>query len=124
MALEKAWDDTVEQARSNKCHIGYQYIKCRVNFEVKSDFRRKTRFIAGRHMTDPPDMLTYSSVVSREIIRTGFLIVALNGLDVLAGDIGNAYINAPCKEKIWTIVGPGFGIDQGQVMLIVQALYV
>ena len=52
-------------------------------------------------------------------IRIGFLIAALNGLDVLAGDIGNAYINAPCKEKIWTIAGYEFGSDQGQVMLIV-----
>ena len=70
-------------------------------------------------MRDPPDTLTYSSVVSRESIRIGFLIAALNGLDVLAGDIGNAYINAPCKEKIWIIAGPEFGSDQGQVMLIV-----
>ena len=70
-------------------------------------------------MTDPPDTLTYSSVVSRESIRIGFLIAALNGLDVLAADIGNACINAPCKEKIWTIAGPEFGSDQGQVMLIV-----
>ena len=74
-------------------------------------------------MTDPPDTLTYSSVVSRESIRIGFLIAALNGLDVLTADIENAYINAPCKEKIWTIAGPEFGSDQGQVMLIVQALY-
>ena len=70
-------------------------------------------------MTDPPDMFTYSSMVSRESITIGFLIAALNGLDVLAADIGNAYINAPCKEKIWTIAGPEFGSDQGQVMLIV-----
>ena len=62
-------------------------------------------------MTDSPDALTYSSVVSRESIRIGFLIAALNGLDVLAADIGNAYINAPCKEKIWTIGGPEFGND-------------
>ena len=74
-------------------------------------------------MTDPPDTLTYSSVVSRESIRNGFVIAALNRLDVLAADIGNAYINAPCKEKIWIIAGPEFGSYQGQVMLIVWALY-
>ena len=60
----EAWDGTVEQARSKKYLIGYQYIKCRFNFEVKPYFRGKARFIAGEHMTDPSDTLTYSSVVS------------------------------------------------------------
>ena len=43
----EAWDGTVEEAQSNNFLIGYQYIKCRFNFEVKPDFRMKARFIAG-----------------------------------------------------------------------------
>ena len=38
-------------------------------------------------------------------------------------DIGNAYLNAKCGEKIWTIAGPEFGEDKGKVMLIEHALY-
>jgi hypothetical protein len=38
-------------------------------------------------------------------------------------DIGNAYLNAPCREKIWFVAGPEFGSRQGQVIKIVRALY-
>jgi hypothetical protein len=29
------------------------------------------------------------------------MLAALNGLDVMACDLENAYLNAPCEEKIW-----------------------
>ena len=35
----------------------------------------------------------------------------------------NAYITAPITKKVWTIMGPEFGTDQGKKALIVQALY-
>ena len=35
----------------------------------------------------------------------------------------NAYITAPITEKVWTILGPKFGADQGKKALIVRALY-
>jgi len=50
-------------------------------------------------MTDPPAHLTYSSVVSRDSVRLAFLSAALNDLDLLAADIGNAYLNANTKRK-------------------------
>jgi hypothetical protein len=66
---------------------------------------------------------SYSSVVSRESVRIAFTIAALNGLDVLMADIGNAYLNAECREKIWTTAGPEFGSNQGRRMLVIRALY-
>jgi hypothetical protein len=66
---------------------------------------------------------TYSSVVSRDSVRLAFLIAALNGLDLQACDVGNAYLNAPCREKIWFVAGPEFGEDQGKVIVVVRALY-
>jgi hypothetical protein len=39
-------------------------------------------------------------------MRIGFLIAALNGLNVMAADISNAYLNANCQEKIYFIAGP------------------
>ena len=51
------------------------------------------------------------------------MLAELNDIDVLAADIGTAYLNAPCREKIWTKSGPEFGTQQGCVMLIVRALY-
>ena len=79
---------------------GFTEITCHLVFEVKFDLRRKARYVAGGHLTDPPSVMTYSSVVSRESVRIGFLLAALNGLDVMAADIQNAYLNAPTKEKV------------------------
>ncbi len=75
------------------------------------------------HMTDPPPFLTYSTVVSRDSVRIGFLLAALNNLDLVSIDIGNAYLQANTKEKVYTIAGPEFGELQGQKVLIVRALY-
>ena len=38
-------------------------------------------------------------------------------------DIENAYITAPCTEKIWTVLGPEFGSDAGKTAIVVRALY-
>ncbi len=35
----------------------------------------------------------------------------------------NAYITAPVKEKVWTVLGPEFGHDAGKSAIIVHALY-
>jgi hypothetical protein len=75
-------------------------------------------------MTDPPPSITYSSVVSKDSVRIAFLIPALNNIDILATDIGNAYLNATPREKVYTTAGPEFGADcQGKHVLIVRALY-
>jgi Reverse transcriptase (RNA-dependent DNA polymerase) len=114
---------TVEELRTGKKLPGYQEIKCHMIFDVKIDLTRKARFVAGGHTTETPASITYSSVVSRDSIRIAFLLAALNGLQILSVDIGNAYLNADCREKIWTIAGPEFGSDQGRPMLIRRALY-
>ena len=87
------------------------------------DFSRKARFVAGGHTTEAPASVTYSSVVSRDSIRIGFLIAALNDLDIMSCDLENAYLNAPCREKIWFEGGAECGEDQGKVLVVVRALY-
>ena len=103
--------------------VGFQEISCHIVFDVKMDLTRKARFVAGGHTTETPDVGIYSSVVSRDSIRIAFTIAALNDLEVLACDVGNAYLNAPCREKIWFVAGAEFGDRQGQVVKIVRALY-
>ena len=103
--------------------VGYQFIKCHLIFDIKMDFTRKVRFVAGGHLTQTPATLTYSSVVSRESVRIAFLIAALHDLDVLMADIGNAYLNAQCRERVWMIAGKEFGSHEGKHVLIVRALY-
>jgi len=112
-------------ASTNGSLIGYQEIRCHMVFDIKldGDLTRKACFVAGGHTTDTPDSTTYSSVVSQESVRIAFLIAALNDLQIFAADVGNAYLNAPCREKIWTRAGKEFGSDEGSVMIIVRALY-
>ena len=59
----------------------------------------------------------------RETIRLALTIAALNDLEVKVGDVLNAYITAPITEKVWTVLGPEFGPDQGRSAVIVRALY-
>ena len=102
---------------------GYKKIRCHMNFEVKIDLRRKARYVAGGHLTDPPSSITYSTVVGRESVRIAFLVAALNNLNVLAGDIQNAYLNAPTTEKLYFTAGPEWKADCGRPVVIVRALY-
>ena len=41
----------------------------------------------------------------------------------MVGNIGNAYLEAKTKEKVYFIVGPEFGPLQGHTLIIVKALY-
>jgi hypothetical protein len=48
------------------------------------------------------------------------MIAALNELDILSADIGNAYLQAPVREKIHTTARPEFGPQQvGQTVIVV-----
>ena len=103
---------------------GYQRIACHMIFTVKMEnFRRKARYVAGGHVTEVPAAMTYASVVGRETVRVALTIAALNELEVKAADIENAYLTAPNKEKIWTVLGPEWGANAGKKALIVRALY-
>ena len=105
---------------------GYKQIPYHIIFDVKFDLTRKARLVAGGHRhRDVPSYATYSSVVSRDTVRIMLLIASLNNLKVLAGDVGNAYLNAPCKEKVYVKVGPElFGPENaGKYAYIVRSLY-
>ena len=110
-------------SRDAKAPVGFKKITCHLVFDIKLDLTRKARYVAGGHLTDPPTSMTYSSVVTRESVRIAFLVAALNGLSVLAGDVQNAYLNAPTKEKIYFIAGNEWKADEGKVVVIVRALY-
>ena len=79
--------------------------------------------VAGGHSTNPPETITYSSVVSRETVRIALALAALNDLEVKVADIQNSYIPAPVTEKIWTVLGKEFGQDAGKRAIIVRDLY-
>ena len=48
---------------------GYQEIQYHLVFDVKmEDFCRKARYVAGGHTTEPPAIIIYASIVSRESV--------------------------------------------------------
>ena len=95
-------------------------------FDIKmyGNFTDKCCLVDNGRKTDTPASITYSSVVSRDIIRIDFLIASWNDLDICACDIRNAYLNAKCRHKIWMVVGTKFDqLDRGSVMIIYWASY-
>ena len=79
------------------------------------NFRRKARLVANGNETETPVALTYSSMVTRDSVRIALLVAALNELNLLACDIQNA--TEDCREKIYIIVGPEFGSEEGQILM-------
>lgn len=99
------------------------WIPCHMIFDVKLDLTRKAHYVAGGHWTDTPSHLTYSSVVTRESVRIAFLIAALNDIEILSTDVGNAYLQAPTRERVHTTAGPEFGPHRtAQTVIIVREL--
>ena len=93
-------------------------------WDVKMDFTRKARWVLDRHKTPDPIRSTFAGVVSCESVRIAFTYAALNGLQVFAADICNAYLQAPSSQKDYVVCGPEFGIENnGKVALIHRALY-
>jgi hypothetical protein len=111
---------TPQQIREGKVaeFIGFQEIRYHTVFDIKIDFTRKARFVAGGHTTSAPSLLTYSSVVSRDSVHLAFLIAALNNIDIMSCDLENANLNAPCRKKIWFEGGIECGKDRRKVCVV------
>jgi Reverse transcriptase (RNA-dependent DNA polymerase) len=52
-----------------------------------------------------------------------FLLAKLNQLELREADVGNAYLDASTKEKVYIIGGPEFGDLAGHTLLIYKVLY-
>ena len=97
---------------------GYKQIHCFVIFDVKMDF------VSGGHLTNHPTSMIYTSVVNIESVRFAFPLAALHNLEILAGDIGNAYLNAITTEKTYYRAGNEWGpMIKGRVLVVVWPLY-
>jgi Reverse transcriptase (RNA-dependent DNA polymerase) len=92
-------------------------------YDVKHDGRHKARLVAGGHMTEINTESVYSGVVSLRGIRLVIFLAELNQLELWGADVGNAYLEALTKEKVYIIGGPEFGDLIGHTLLIFKALY-
>ena len=111
-------------AEGEKAPYGWHLVTGHLVWDVKMDFTRKARWVLDGHKTPDPEGSTFAGVVSRESVRIAFTYAALNGLDVFAADIRNAYLQAPSSRKDYIICGPEFGIENvGKIALVHRALY-
>ena len=93
-------------------------------WDIKMDFTRKARWVLDRHEMPDPIRSTFAGMVSCKSVRIAFTYAALNGLQVFAADICNAYLQAPSTQKDFIVCGPEFRIKNiGKVALIHWALY-
>ena len=77
--------------------------------------------VAEGHMTHTPDVITYSSVVTREIVCIALTMIMLHDMQVKAADALN--VMAPIREEIWTVLSPDFVDDAGKSVIIVRSIY-
>ncbi|MGH7954713.1 MAG: reverse transcriptase domain-containing protein [Gloeomargaritales cyanobacterium] len=110
-------------AKSVEPPAGYKKIRTHLVFDVKFDLRRKARLVAGGHTTDPPKESVYSGVASMRSIRMCLFLAELNGLEACAADVGNAYLEANTKEKLFIVAGSEFGPLAGHILIFNKALY-
>jgi hypothetical protein len=92
-------------------------------YDVKHDGRHKARLVADGHLTKTPVESVYSGVVSLRSLRLVTFLAELNHLSLWGADVGNAYLEAETREKLYIIAGPEFGSREGHVLVIKKALY-
>jgi hypothetical protein len=102
---------------------GHKKICAHLVFDVKHDGCHKARYVAGGNLTDIPNESVYSGVVSLRGLRMVAFLSELNGLDLWATNIGNAYLEAKSSELLFIIAGPEFGDLEGHMLIIYKALY-
>jgi hypothetical protein len=102
---------------------GYKKIWCHMIYDVKHDGCHKAPLVAGGHLTEPKTESVYSGVVSLPGIQLIVFLAELNQLELWGVDVGNAYLEALTKEKVYIIGGPEFGDLSGHTLLIFKALY-
>ena len=73
--------------------------------------------------TKIPAAMTYSSVLSGHSVRIAPKIAARNDYNALTSYIHNAYLKTDCRERVSVVVGPKFGSENGNNMLMRKVLY-
>ena len=87
---------------------GFQFALLRMIFDVKVDLRRKARLAIGSHVVGSSRHKVYASTTKSVSDRILMTIDSANDLDVMAGDIGNAYLNGNTQVNIYNRAGNEF----------------
>jgi len=123
MAQLMEYETFKDLGKNGRVPPGYQLIPLRMVFDVKQSLKRKARLVGRGDKTTPPPESVYSGVASLRSLRIVTFLAELNGLQLMGGDIGNAYLEAYTKEKLCIRAGPEFGPLEGHLLMVVKALY-
>ena len=74
--------------------------------KIEGKLTRKSRLVSGGHNTSPPSSVTWESVI------LAFIIDALNDIYICSCNIGNSYLDDPCRGKLWTKAGSESGSEK------------
>ena len=91
--------------------------------DIKPDLTFNAKLVCDGSQVDPRGLSTRATVLKTVYVRLLDLIANTQDLEVLCGDIGNTFIQANTKEKIYTRVGTEFGNRAGCITLNIRALY-
>ena len=79
--------------------------------------------MADGHPTKQPMETVYSGVLSLRNLRLAMFLAELYNLELWGADVGNAYLQALTKEKLYIVGGAQFEELQGHVFVMYRALY-
>ena len=113
----------IQDGKKYKPPSAYQYARLHLVYAVKQDLRKKARLVVDGSRVDPGALNTRATVVRGISVRLLDVIAHHWGKSILAGDIGNAFVQSKTKERVFTKLGPEFGENAGKIALIVKALY-
>ena len=77
----------------------------------------------GNFTPSMPQEECFASVVSTEAVCLGFVLAQIQGLQCIAGDVGNAFLTVFTHKKIYIQAGPEFGNLEGRIMAMKKAVY-
>ena len=102
---------------------GHQKIWVHIVLDDKYYGKFNARLVAVGHLTKEPTETVYSGVVSLRNLRLAMFLAELNNLQLWGADVGNAYLQALTKEKLYILAGPEFEELQGHVPVMYKVLY-
>ena len=74
-------------------------------------------------MIQTPKVIRDFSIVTRETVHIALMMVFLHDIEVNTRVVLNAYVMAPNRKIIWTVLGPEFGNNACKSTIIVRAVY-
>jgi hypothetical protein len=102
---------------------GHKKIRAHLVFDIKHDGHKASTLRCRWTPYRCSQCKCLLWVVSLRSLRMVAFLSELNGLDLWATDIGNAYLEAKTSELLFIVASPEFGDLEGHVLVIYKALY-